>query len=180
VTVAEDIAARGGILVAHDGSPEANRALLTAVRLAPVFGGKVEAVRAWSLTSAPTPPSSRPGYVPPLEDFEAATLADLENDVSPIRAAHPEVAIATSVVYGSAAAKLVKASEHVDLIVVGNRGHGGFVGLLLGSVSDQVVHHAQCRVLVDRGGQRGEAEADDAAKRMEDALLSELKLDGTE
>lgn len=154
MTVKRDIEVHGGILVAHDGSDSAAAALQTALNVAAAFGNKVEVVRAWSLASAPTPPSQEVGYVPPLEDFEAATLAALESDVAAAGADFPDVSITCSVVNGNAAEKLIEASKNVDLIVVGSRGRGGFAGLLLGSTSDQVVHHAACRVLVDRGGRR--------------------------
>lgn len=48
----------------------------------------------------------------------------------------------------SPASAILDAAKDADLIVVGSRGHGGFPGLHLGSVSTQVVHHAQCPVLV--------------------------------
>ena len=44
--------------------------------------------------------------------------------------------------------ELVKASEGADMIVLGRRGMGGFVRLLMGSVSSQVAQHAQCPVLI--------------------------------
>ena len=52
--------------------------------------------------------------------------------------------------HGAAGRELIRASEGARLVVVGTRGLGGFSGLLLGSVSDQVVEHARCDVLVTR------------------------------
>jgi nucleotide-binding universal stress UspA family protein len=52
------------------------------------------------------------------------------------------------VTQGSPAQALLSASKGADLLVVGRRGHGGFLGLLLGSVATQVVNHATCPVVV--------------------------------
>jgi nucleotide-binding universal stress UspA family protein len=54
-------------------------------------------------------------------------------------------------VEGRTAEVLVRAARGADLLVVGNRGHGGFTASLLGSVSHYCVHHASCPVLVMRG-----------------------------
>ncbi|KQX75868.1 universal stress protein [Aeromicrobium sp. Root472D3] len=150
MTITTTITARGGILVAHDGSPGSDGALRTAIRCAPAFGNHVEVVRAWTLATAPAVAFLAPGRAPSYEDFEQAVLAALEHDVASLRREEPEIAIGVTVVHGNAAEKLVDASHHVDMIVVADRGHGGFVGLLLGSVTDQVVHHSACRVLVER------------------------------
>jgi nucleotide-binding universal stress UspA family protein len=58
------------------------------------------------------------------------------------------VVVERRVVEGSPVTVLVDESRHADLLVVGSRGHGGFVGLLLGSVSQQCAHHAACPVAI--------------------------------
>ncbi|WP_332662297.1 universal stress protein [Aeromicrobium sp.] len=175
MSVATTIEVDGGVLVAHDGSAQAEAAVRTAARLAAALGQPVTAVRAWNVSTAPRPSTAAPGYMPPFEDFEAATLAALEEDLAPIRSENPGVTITAAVVHGSPAAKLIDASDRADLIVVGSRGHGGFTGLLLGSVSEQVVRHATCPVVVDKVRKAGEPPADQL--QMEEALASELKLD---
>lgn len=178
MTITETIDVQGGILVGHDGSTASTAALLAAVRCASIFGPQVRVVRAWTLATAETPSGYAAGYIPSYEDFEAATLAALEEDVAPHRADHRDVAISCSVVHGNAAERLIDASARVEMVVVGGRGHGGFAGLLLGSVSEKVVRHAQCRVLVERGPQTAQAAADERdQERLERALTSELKLD---
>jgi nucleotide-binding universal stress UspA family protein len=58
------------------------------------------------------------------------------------------VAIERRVSEGAPATILVDESREADLLVVGSRGHGGFAGLLLGSVSQQCAHHAACPVVI--------------------------------
>ena len=64
----------------------------------------------------------------------------------------PGVPVTGEVAEGHPADVLVRTATGADLLVVGSRGHGGFAGMLLGSVSSHAVHHAVCPVLVVRGG----------------------------
>jgi nucleotide-binding universal stress UspA family protein len=66
------------------------------------------------------------------------------------RVRYPDVAVEQAVVRGGAARTLVAESARAQLLVVGARGHGGFVGLLLGSVSRAALLHAACPVAVIR------------------------------
>jgi nucleotide-binding universal stress UspA family protein len=63
---------------------------------------------------------------------------------------YPRVEVETTVVDGSPAWALIQASKGAALVVVGSRGHGGFTGLLLGSVSQALLRHADCPVAVAR------------------------------
>jgi nucleotide-binding universal stress UspA family protein len=75
------------------------------------------------------------------EDLLERAIADAGNETKGVE-------IERQVVEGPAAEVLVQAASPDDLLVVGSRGHGGFAGLLLGSVSQQCVHHARCPVVV--------------------------------
>ncbi|MEV1109305.1 universal stress protein [Micromonospora sp. NPDC049751] len=76
--------------------------------------------------------------------------AAVEEAVEPWRRTFPELEVAVDLVGGSPAATLIEASRSAQLVVVGSRGRGGLAGMLLGSVSQQVIQHAGCPVAVVR------------------------------
>ena len=142
------------IVVGVDGSDESKEALRWALEEARLRDATVRAVYAWR-----DPYVLAPGFGLP-EDFEFDALR--ERAVETLDAVVAEVAGKTShvpvegvVAEGPAGSVLVQAAEGAELLVVGSRGHGGFVGLLLGSVSQQCVTHAPCPVLVVRGSRSG-------------------------
>jgi nucleotide-binding universal stress UspA family protein len=142
------------IVVGVDGSDESKEALRWALEEARLRDATVRAVYAWR-----DPYVLAPGFGLP-EDFEFDALR--ERAVETLDAVVAEVAGKTSdvlvdkvVAEGPAGSVLVQAAEDAELLVVGSRGHGGFVGLLLGSVSQQCVTHAPCPVLVVRGSRSG-------------------------
>jgi nucleotide-binding universal stress UspA family protein len=149
--VRETVELDGGIVVGHDGSECAQDALRWAAALAARSGLDLHVVRAWSLTTAPRPSTWEPGYVPPMTDFEQAVRDELDGHVA-AAGLDPSVKVTTHVLHRPAARGLIEAAAKADLLVVGARGRGGFKGLLLGSVSDQAVHHAPCPVTVVRTG----------------------------
>ena len=131
------------VVVGVDGSDAAQRALVWAADYVSKAGGTVHAVLAWHHDPVPV----GPGVLPvPSYDAEEAAARLLQDAVDAL--GNRPAYLRQSVVGGNAARVLLEQSSHADLLVVGNRGRGGFAGLLLGSVSTQCVHHATCPVVV--------------------------------
>ncbi|MFD2090902.1 universal stress protein [Blastococcus deserti] len=152
--VCEVVRVEGGIVVGHDGSKSAQEALAWAGRLARRADIELHVVRAWAMMTAPQPSSWTPGYVPPLQDWEKAVHDELTTHVK-AAGLDPSVRATCHVVHRPPVQGLLAAAQGANLLVVGARGRGGFRGLLLGSTSDQLVHHAPCPVTVVRTGATG-------------------------
>lgn len=140
--------AKGKIVVGVDGSPASARALRWALRQAELTGAEVEAVHAWQIPAMyGTAAMTLPG------DQLAETAENAMNEAMDAvagEARFKDIPVDRRLVEAHPAKALIEESKDADLLVVGNRGHGGFVGALIGSVSQQVVHHASCPVVVVR------------------------------
>jgi nucleotide-binding universal stress UspA family protein len=152
--VVEVVKVEGGIVVGHDGSKCSQEALAWAGRLARRADLDLHVVRAWAMMTAPQPSSWSPGYVPPLQEWEKAVLDELTAHVKAV-GLDSSVRVTCHAVHDKPAQALMAAAEGASLLILGARGRGGFRGLLLGSTSDQLVHHAPCPVTVVRTGATG-------------------------
>ena len=136
------------IVVGVDGSPGSIGALSWALSLAADTGAELEAVTAWELSY-----SWIDGYSPDIlrwaEEAQRTATTRLDQAVTAASASTgASVAVTRTVVEGAPAQVLIDMAKDADLLVVGSRGRGGFAGLLLGSVSQQCVHHARVPVAV--------------------------------
>jgi nucleotide-binding universal stress UspA family protein len=131
------------IVVGVDGSEHAARAVRWAVEEARLRGAELELVHA--VPDRDMPPY---GIAPPPaeEELRAAGIELIDNTLTEVETGKLEVERTAE--SGTPARRLCKAAEGADLLVVGARGYGGFRGLLLGSVTQQVVAHAPCPVVV--------------------------------
>ena len=144
---------RKRILLATDGSEEGELALQTAVDLANSTNSELHVVT----VGLP----DLPDYVELLEEayrrLEREAQQTLEEQVKKIEEAGGIIAKAHLVMEGPPAHEIVRLSEELSagLVVMGSRGLGGMRRALLGSVSDSVIHHAHCPVLIIRREDRG-------------------------
>ena len=138
----------GRIVVGVDGSAPSKAALAWAVRQARLTGATVEAVIAWEYPGTygypmPAAPDVNYNFGEIAADVVANTIAEVCGQNEPVK-------ISSRIAEGNAAQVLLDASAGAELLVVGSRGHGGFVEALLGSVGQHCVHHATCPVVVIR------------------------------
>ena len=140
------------IVVGVDGSDSSRNALRWAYDEAAHHGASLTVLTTWHPPAMPmTPPY---GTLPP-QDYgdqpRREALALLERFTAELEARSPAVDLRTSIEEGKNPSKvLIERSRDADLVVVGSRGYGGFAGMLLGSVSQHVVSHAACPVVVIR------------------------------
>jgi len=138
-----------GIVVGVDASPGSRAALRWAHEEATLRGTTLTAVTVWQYPVLTTLPAF--GSLPPIEDLSREAEAALHAVLAEEQVASTaEVPVETVVAEGPAAAALLQVAADADLLVVGSRGHGGFAGMLLGSVSQHCVAHAPCPVVVVR------------------------------
>lgn len=128
------------VVVGVDGSKGSQNALRWAAKYAELIGAEVRAVISYQVEL----------LIGNSPNVGLATQAreTIEKSVSDVFGAKPSVPITFDVIAGHPAQALVEASRSADLLVVGRRGHGAFVGMFLGSVSNHCVQHAKCPVLV--------------------------------
>ena len=140
----------GTIVIGVDGSPASKQALDWALAEARLRGSGVRVVQVWSLPIGFYGDAFAP-FALGGETIEvyAKNAQDRLDDVLGAADTHG-VEVERSVVQGPAAETLIEAADGAELLVVGSRGHGGFSGLLLGSVSQQCAHHAPCPVVIVR------------------------------
>lgn len=138
------------VVVGVDGSPESRLALQAAVEQAEEHGASLTVLTTWTQPVT----AGAPGYASYAwineADLGAIAKQQQADTLAAVLGPEPTVRIDQEVLEGHPAQLLVAAAQGADLVVVGCRGHGGFAGLLLGSVSQHVAAHAPCPVLVVR------------------------------
>ena len=139
----------GPVVVGVDGSPNSDRAVAFAAQEAVLRKTDLRAVHAWTGLV-----STGPGDILPLV-YDPEFVAEEESRLlfeatAGLAERHPDLIVGHRVVRGRAARTMIAQSHGAQLVVVGERGRGGFTGLLLGSVSQALLHHADCPVAVVR------------------------------
>jgi nucleotide-binding universal stress UspA family protein len=144
------------VVVGVDGSGGSARALRWALAHADALRAPLVAVLTWQLTTLPAPPSATAGGVAPLREWQASAERLLRTSLEQALPAGRAGDVQRVVLHERAVSGLLSAVTPDDLLVLGERGRGGFARLLLGSTSRQCAEHAPCPVVVvpprDRSG----------------------------
>jgi nucleotide-binding universal stress UspA family protein len=137
------------VVVGVDGSDNARAALRWAAEQARVQGADLRAVFVWQFPYMDIVPTTLVATLPPYHEMQKAAEERLREivDTADLPA---EVRVERVVVEGLASRALLDEAKDADLLVVGARGHGGFVGMVTGSVATHVVNHASVPVAVVR------------------------------
>lgn len=134
------------VIVGVDGSEGARAALRFASSEAQQWGVPLVVVQAWEYAPLVGPADLTPG----AEEISLAIATRLDGLLSEELGAERADEVETMVVQDPPVRAILDAAAPDDLIVVGSRGLGGFKGMVLGSVSQQVVHYAPCPVVIVR------------------------------
>lgn len=133
------------VAVGVDGSEHARIAVLEAAGQAERLGAKLRVICA-----VPQYTGSLAWVPAPMD--RTALFADIRTQLDAgsrwLKSHYPDLPMEYELLDGSPVDVLVEQSRHVELVVLGSRGRGGFAGMLLGSTSDGVLHHAKCPVMV--------------------------------
>lgn len=145
------------VLLATDGSEEADLALRAAVELVGKTGSELHLVHAWAMPLRHHP--ERPDYTELREQQQSAAQQRLDDQVEWAGVVGGSVAEA-HLVSGQPDAEIVAVAEDIGagLIIMGSRGLSGLRRSLLGSVSESVMRHAHCPVMVVRDSESRDSE----------------------
>ena len=145
------------ILFATDGAKQSDAAIDMLRNFALTEGDEIKVVSVVDM-AVPLAIDIYGGYLPDTAEIEKSARENasklLETTVDRIKAHFGEkkLTVSSEVLFGSPESRIVETAEatHPDLIVLGSHGYSRWERLLLGSVSDSVVHHAPCSVLIVR------------------------------
>ncbi|MEU9247373.1 universal stress protein [Streptomyces sp. NPDC048385] len=144
----------GPVLLAVDGSPAGQAAVEFAFAEAALRKTPLVALHVWNTWSERAyegPGDPLTAVVVDADRLREAEQHLLDETVAPWQEDYPQVAVERRLVRSRIRPALIDASRKAQLVVAGARGRGGFTGLLLGSVSQALLHHAHCPVAVVRG-----------------------------
>jgi nucleotide-binding universal stress UspA family protein len=142
------------VVVGYDGTPSSGLALDEAAREAEHRAATLAIIHAYHRGPMAYPPYETPGFPtswPPADDAHDTAAQIAEQGAELVRTRHPGLTVVPKAVAGFPPTVLAEQSRDTELLVVGDRGRGGFAGLLLGTTALRTVSCATCPTMVVRG-----------------------------